>query len=327
MNIPRKLWFLATIVGLSHAGIFEDVGSTIFGEEFTEVENKVIDMAKWANNFYNNYKTYFEGAEILLLVGTGLGEAEMFAEIRELYASGAFEAMFKGAIELVPDDVQELKSVVKGMFTALESLKSLASTDAVATIAEATAIDVLSPWIEKFASSYVLEKYPLTSAQLVILLCNLIGTSSSNINTPEVACKMDNILTEYRKRVVNARLEQLQEPNDFDKAVIFYEGKLKAQNKPYNKDGYLGPNGLRCHNGDDAVCFTDKFIRGKNKQICTSWPVCYEDYAGMIRHKAEAAFPTQLFKNVCHKKFLKDQTDGNFTILHISIKFITEKIY
>lgn len=317
------------MVTLNHASFLEEAGTlagtAIFGEEFKEVEDKVVKAKDLAEKFYENHKTFFEGVELLALAGTGLGEAGMFAEIGELYTSGAFNVMYEGAVELMPGDMVELKSTVNGMFTALNSLKSLVSKDAVVGIGEAS-IDIISPWLEKFISGQVLRRYPFTAAQLVILFGNLIGTT--NINTPEVACKMQNVLYEYKKLVVNARLEKLVAPNDFDRAVEFYEGKIKAQNKKYNKTGYLTHNGLRCRPGD--VCFTDKFKRGTNKQICNkeTWPVCYEDYAGVVRHQTEAAFPTQIFKTVCHKnKFLEDQTDGNFIILQMLIKFITKKIY
>lgn len=333
MKILRASWFLATIVVWSHADILNDVATSIFGEEFTEVENKVVETAQRAKTWYNNHQELFNaletGAEIALLAGTGLGEAGMLAEIGELYDSGAFKAILDGArstYNIIPEDMATLKSTINGMFTALKSLKSLASTDTVFNIAEAT-IDTITPWLEKFASGKILEKYPATATQLVILFGNLIGTSGPHINTPEVACKMDNILTEYRKRMVNARLEQLQEPKDFRDAVTFFKKKIKMQNKEYNKDGYTPNNEVRCDIENDPKCFTDKFRREKNKQICSSWDICYEDYVGWARYKTEAAFPTEAFKNVCHGEYLDDQTDGNFVILHRLKKFITKKIY
>lgn len=154
MKILRASWFLATIVVWSHADILNDVATSIFGEEFTEVENKVVETAQRAKTWYNNHQELFNaletGAEIALLAGTGLGEAGMLAEIGELYDSGAFKAILDGArstYNIIPEDMATLKSTVNGMFTALKSLKSLASTDTVFNIAEAT-IDTITPWLK-----------------------------------------------------------------------------------------------------------------------------------------------------------------------------------
>lgn len=163
----------------------------------------------------------------------------------------------------------------------------------------------------------------------MILLANLIGTSGSNINTPEVACKTENILREYMKRSVNARLEKLEAPEDFDDAVTFYGEVKEIQNSKYNKSGYNPTNNLRCYTGDYPKCFKDKFKQGKNKKTCSSWSTCYKDYAGMLRHKTEASFPIELFEKTCHNTITQDQIDGNFIILlHILyLQFITKKKY
>lgn len=236
--------------------------------------------------------------------------------------------MFNGFVEIMPGDLEELKGMVSGISSAIKSLGPLASsisTDTVASVSETAVNKILYPLLEDFASGELLARYPATASQLVILFGNLIGTAGSNVNTPEVACKMDNILKEYRRRLVNARLEQLQPPVAFADKVSFFEEKINAQNKPYNKDGY-NPEGVRCYRGEDQKCFTDNFIKqGKDKQICTTQKVCYGDYAGEVRHKIEAIFPNKLLENVCHSKFVEDPTTGNFIILHMLIKFISKK--
>lgn len=276
MYISRTLWCLAIIVAFSYANIFEDVGTDIFGETFTEVEDKVIKTAKAIKTFYENHKKLILAGEIILLAGTGLGEAGMLEEVVSLYESGGVDALIEGAGDLAGDAASSVRSIANGMFEALKSVKSLPSSETVANIGKAT-IDLLDPYLDKLASSYVLENYPLAGSQLVILLANLIGTSGSNINTPEVACKTENILREYMKRSVNARLEKLEAPEDFDDAVTFYGEVKEIQNSKYNKSGYNPTNNLRCYTGDYPKCFKDKFKQGKNKKTCSSWSTCYKD--------------------------------------------------
>lgn len=315
MYISRTLWCLAIIVAFSYADILDDVSTTIFGETFTEVEDKVIKTAKAIKTWYKNHRTIIEAGEMIILAETGLGEAGMIDEVYELYESGALRALWENKGDLAVEAASEVRSIAEGMFAALKSVESLPSWNTAVNIGKET-IDLLDPYLDKLASSYVLEEYPLTGSQLVILLANLIGTSVSKINTPEVACKTEAILREFMKRSVNARLEKLEAPEDFDDAVTFYKEVNKIQNWKYNKNGYNSTSdNLRCDKGEYPKCFKDKFKRGGEKKTCSSWKSCYGDYAGMLRHKTEATFPIELFEKTCHNTITQDQIDGKFIIL------------
>lgn len=150
MYISRTLWCLAIIVAFSYANIFEDVGTAIFGEKFTEVEDKVIKTAKAIETFYENHKKLILAGEIILLAGTGLGEAGMLEEVVSLYESGGVDALIEGAGDLAGDAASSVRSIANGMFEALKSVKSLPSSETVANIGKAT-IDLLDPYLEPAA--------------------------------------------------------------------------------------------------------------------------------------------------------------------------------
>lgn len=223
----------------------------------------------------------------------------MLEEVVSLYESGGVDVVIEGAGDLAGDAASSVRTLANGMFEALKSVKSLPSLETTYDVGKAT-IYLLDPYLEKLFSSYVLENHPLAGSQLVILLANLIGTSGSKINTPELKCKTENILREFQKRSVNAQLEKLEAPEDFDDAVSFYKEIKEIQNSQYNKNGYNPKKDLRCDKGDYPKCFKDKF--SKNKKICSSWSSCYKDYAGMLRQKTEATFPIEVFEKTCKNK-------------------------
>lgn len=353
MYISRTLWLLATIFALGYVGdvkgtfsdlvdVFdgkaevdaikdvldgveyvykgaEDIAkeaNNAFSDEVKKVGKKVYKVAKAVKKFYEHHKAIITGVELLVLAGTGLGEVGMLGELYEAYKAEGALSMLQSAGEAATGAAESITSLADGMFDALaevERLPSLTEIGDAGIQAGKAAIKILDPWLEKIAKNIACTYAPLAASQLVIMIGGLIGTSDSKINTPAMACKMELLTKEFMKRTVNARLEQLRPPSDYGDAVDFYEVKRRVQNKSYNKDGYDASKQLRC-TGNGNKCFTDKF-KGKTKSICSPNWNCLEDYAGMIRHRAEAAFPLELFEKTCAKsKISMDQMDGNFII-------------
>lgn len=317
MYIPRTLWCLAIIVALSYGSFLsfvEDVGSyAIFGEKFSDVEEKVVNTWGKVKNFYEHHKKLILAGEILLLAGTGLGEAGMLELVVDVFENGGVEALIDGTVEATDAAATGLRTFANGMYETLKAVKSLPSLETVYDTGEAT-LDLLAPLMEKFATETVLDKFALTSAQLLILVTNLIATSGSHINKPELACKTENTLNEYMKRAVDARLDSLVAPNDFADAVTFYDEVRKIKNKPYNKHGYNTTKDVRCYGGDHDKCFTDRSLRSNEKRKCSSYKTCYGDYAAKLRHTVEKAFPKEIIEKTCRNTITQDQIDGNFII-------------
>lgn len=312
----------------------------LFSKEATEVENKIVETAKKVKKFYDNHKKLITAIEIIALAGTGLGEAGILADITEMVASGAWRAVIRGAaeaaVEMIPSDLEELEALGDGISELINSVKSIGMPSyATVKAGGEAAVDLLyargkqfiatklRPLLKKIAIAYAIEKAPLVGAQIVISLANLIGTSGPHINTPEVACKMENILIEQRKRTVDARLEKISRPR-WDHDFKFLKAKRKTQYKPYNKKGYRKSTdrwGCKYNSKGDA-CFTDEFKR--NKGYATVCPKsesgnCYEDYLSMTRREIEATFPVELFTKTCKrsKTTSLDQIDGKFIVLRV----------
>lgn len=87
------------MLALSHADFLDEFYKVfgkvenIFSEEVSKFEEGVIKTARAAKAFYENHKTLILAGEVLLLAGTGLGEAGMLEEIVELYESGGVKCI------------------------------------------------------------------------------------------------------------------------------------------------------------------------------------------------------------------------------------------
>lgn len=94
------------------------------------------------------------------------------------------------------------------------------------------------------AHESLLKKYPLVGSPLLIELAHFVASLSTDINDYDLACKMRNILLEYRQRAVDARFDKIAS-NWTAPGVWFeknYEIPLLRSNifyQPYNKAGYM----------------------------------------------------------------------------------------
>lgn len=120
----------------------------------------------------------------------------------------------------------------------------------------------------------IFKKHPLLGAPLLIQLAlwvtyfdpvaqKLIPVQNSN---PQLSCKMEDVLLDYRPRIVNARLEKIT----VDENVRIYGSKMEAMNKAFNEYGYnktnpgvlecsLCSNELQTSPRTDKICFRDLF--------------------------------------------------------------------
>lgn len=274
--------------------------------------------------FYEKHKTIILAGEVLLLAGTGLGEAGLLDMIVDVYEAGGVDALLEGAADMTVEAASSARTFANGMFEAIKSVKSLPSYGTIVEAGKA-GLDLLEPYIEKFATDTVMEKFPMVTAQLLVLFANSIIASIVKADKPEVACKMENVLRENMKEAVNARLAQLQPPTAYADMLSFIQEVRTVQYLPYNKNGYNPTNKLRCDKG--SKCFVDKFKKGNDKKICASSSDCYRDYAGQVRHTTEKMFPIELYEKTCNNKITQDKIDGNFIILYVlSITYHQERI-
>lgn len=241
----------------------------------------------------------------------------------EVYEAGGVDALLESAAEVTTEAASSVRSFATGMFDAIKSVKALPSYSTMVEAGKA-GLDLLGPWIEKFATETVCEKFPLVTAQLLVLFANTIIASIVKSDKPELACKMENVLRDNMKDAVNARLAQIKPPPGFDDVISFFKEVRSVQYMPYNKDGYNPSKQLRCDKG--SKCFTDTFKKGSDKKICTSTSNCYRDYAGQVRHSIEKAYPIEMYEKTCNNKISQDKIDGSYVILHaLSIMMIFHK--
>lgn len=300
-----------------YSDFLEDVGSyALFGESASDVEEQVKKVANSVKTFYEKHKTIIFAGEALLLIGTGLGEAGVLEMAIEAYEAGGVDALLEGAADMAVETASSVKNFANGMFEAIKSVKSLPSAGTVVESGKA-ALDLLGPYIEKFATDTVMEKFPLVTAQLLVLFANSVIAAIVKSDKPELACKMENVLRENMKEAVNARLMKIETPTGYGDIINFINDVREIQYKPYNKHGYNTTKHLRCDKGSNPICFEDLLRKGADKKICSSSRACYGDYAAMIRHKTEDVYPISLYEKTCNNAITQDKIDGNFIILDV----------
>lgn len=94
----------------------------------------------------------------------------------------------------------------------------------------------------------ILKKYPLVSSPILLDLVRFVAKLNVGINDHDMSCKIRNILLEYRRRSVDARLDKITTKWDKEFLHILYSVYSKNYDsplirsatfsRPYKKEGY-----------------------------------------------------------------------------------------
>lgn len=154
----------------------------------------------------------------------------------------------------------------------------------------------------------IYRKNPLISSPPLILLASLIAAFSPiakelipfEEKNSQIACRMHDILLDYRKTTVNARLQRLST----QKTIL--PSLFDVMSMPYNPNGYnkTNPGAIDCDKGCkwNKLCLKDEFsseefyvkITKDDKSM-----KCVHDYAALIRYRVEQLFPIELMSKLC----------------------------
>lgn len=334
MYISRTLSFLSIILAFTYAGIpFKDTIFFIFGPTPTTFEAAIREQVAEYKWIYKHHPKVATGLSLLMTGGVGLEERGVIEAITTLLNEEGIEALANSAIGLAEGAVNSIKKSAIGIVTTLEEIKSLPLKEIAAGAFDvATELDYkqrtkqLVRDLLQYTRDTILEKYPLTGAQLLLLVARPLAKSdNSTINTPEIACEAFGLVYEKMQRAVDERIEQFEPPEDFVHKATFYENVREAMRLKFNSNGYNNKKDLGCYESSNypLVCFKDRFKSGE-KTICTSYASCYEEYTALVRHQTEQLFPIESFEQTCHKS-LQELIDGKFVILHILFTILPRK--
>lgn len=177
----------------------------------------------------------------------------------------------------------------------------------------------------------LMKEYPLVSVPILVDVAALIAFFSPVIRTlnpvesetPQLSCKMLDVLIDYRPRLVYERLNKLKAP--------WMENVLvKVRAKPYSPTGYNQTNTMRCHSkgcekpwfSAFAGCLKDEF---GDDELYTIYQGCWEDYASYVRHSVEEIFPVEALESVCINQEPRKPT-GESVFCFTSWNFISKRL-
>lgn len=173
------------------------------------------------------------------------------------------------------------------------------------------------------------KKYPLLGTPLLIQLAQFVALFHPiaktliklEAMTPELSCKMSNILLDYRPRMVNARLEKLHE--DSTKGLVTETNHLRAFfSGDYNK---TIPATFDCekkcvmNTAKGKLCLIDDF---GDSWHTIPWS-CASNYILILRQRVEEIFPVESLNSVCADK---PQATGTFDCIKYICIFIHYEI-
>lgn len=163
----------------------------------------------------------------------------------------------------------------------------------------------------------IYKDYALDSAPLLINLALIVAVFTPLANTliptePEniqLACKVKDLLVNYRTRAIFLRAQQL---NSIDMHYKLVAAQLA---RPYDPMGYTDdkPATLHCNAGCSTsgyfakkTCLVDRFGDGKyyfpywtNRTHFNVVYECISEYAGLLRYRTEKMFPVELMDKLC----------------------------
>lgn len=156
-----------------------------------------------------------------------------------------------GDRKILENDIKKLRSRIDSIQKSLTISKNLDLN----TVNWSTRKD-LDYMMDIFsAHNSLFKKYPLVAAPAVIDLAHFIASLHKNINNLEISCTMRNILLDYRKRTVDARLDKISSEwgLSISKFDIFHGEhydigliRSRVMSLDYRRKGYNSTNELYC---------------------------------------------------------------------------------
>lgn len=329
------IFYFAAVVGLIWAEIpYDEVQTNLFDSELRDFELRVLNSTQITKHF-------FAREDVLVAIAAGVVALEHYSP---------FIAQLAKLIPLMRDTMED-RSQWRGAFTkaiADETMRIIAESEnrwmeaTMQTIEEKfvllgsdnpdfsnrkTIASIIHSDLDKMINFFELKtclfrKHSLMGAAPLIQLASLIAAFSPiataliplESKSPQISCKMHDVLLDYRSITINARLQNLHA----EKSI--FQSLLDVMSLPYNAQGYnkTSPATIDCERGcksnqthPSELCLKDKFSKDEYDEKNDGTLTCVQDYAALVRHRIENLFPIDVMSKLCVDRDPKKIT-GNF---------------
>lgn len=175
-------------------------------------------------------------------------------------------------------------------------------------------------------------KYPLIGVPPLIQLGLLVAFFTPMANTlvpevaksPQISCKMRDVLLWYRPCTVRARLDKLSSSN-----TLIYKVLSEVMVQPYNEYGYNLTSIMDCE-PVRRPCFSSMYLMDKfnTDHYCANWEIsnCFRGYAELVRHQIEKLFPVKRLNALCVGPKQKEKA-GTYNLNLFAKKYLITVFY
>lgn len=343
MSSFRKLSLLIFVItiGLNSASIsYDDIPTRIFASEPRAFEYRVSAATQ-------SVKVFFSRHDISIAVVSGVIAArflpyigkftklvpkmcEMVAEQsdwRTQFTKAIVEETMRGIGE---SEVRHIEATMQTIQSKI-MLLSDQNTDAENRKTVASIIHTeLNRIVNLFElKSSLFRKYPLVGAPPLIHLASLVAMFTPvaqalipmEAMNPQIACKMHDLLLDYRIRTVMARLHKLHAQVSAFESMVNWTYRpsslIAVMAMPYNKYGYnsTNPPVINCGWGCDRdemevmeTCVMDKFSKHAFYGPSFGNDTCLKEYGALLRFRVEELFPVEELGSLCTEEKPKKPT-------------------
>lgn len=341
--------FAIAIVSTCWAAIpYDEVKLNIFDSQSRDFERNVLETTNTLNDFFAR-----DDVSVAIAIGVVALNATPYIEFIERFvplirntisSQSEWRAEFTKAIadetmnEVTDSEIRWMKSTMQTIQTKIKLLgdenPNLSNRKTVASIIH-TDLDNMINFFNLKSSLF--RKYPLVGAAPLIQLASLVAIISPIARTlvpmeskhPQISCKMLDVLIDYRRLAVNARLHQLHTRNPSKKSIFL--PLVDVMSVPFNRNGYnLSSPGEIAHCQRDCnpkeessyvFCLKDNFSTDEYLNLFTihypnknASPLCVMEMAFYIRHRVEKLFPVDMLEKECINRLPQRPTG----IVHLS---------
>lgn len=168
-------------------------------------------------------------------------------------------------------------------------------------------IDYFNKGDSPFKKSPLIGAPPLIALALVVSVFYPISKALIPYAYPNLPCKIQDVLSDYRSRVIDARFDELTvELSSTDQSMLPHEQLTAIKSKPYSPIGYTNSRSLDCEKGCKPIetftkgeCIRDEFNVDEYFTWDYSDSACIESYGYLVRQRVEQIFPVRLLSKLC----------------------------
>lgn len=306
----------------------DEVKFNIFDDKSDTFEAEVLQSLQTTNNFWAD-----KNVENAINIGYGalnfIPAAAPFATLvpiaRSMLAetsdwTTAFVKTFttegerKDALQKVVDIETTLETIETKMPLLNDTNPDLANRKSIATDFH-SAFDKMLNYFKHTDSLF--KNFPLIGSPPLISMSLLIASFQPIIKalnpqeavTPQLACKVHDILLDYRERAVEDRLHKITVLNGTLRAN-FRDAVSHIRALPYNPTEYRDPynsiiyNAVECRkNCWSNICLNDPYSKDQYDGInIYRLDTCAKSYAALVRHRVEEMYPVAFIEKFCDVK-------------------------